>query len=462
MKSLVEKHKIIIVTVAVLIVLLTLLVPPFFGKSDDGSFFPVLSQNGLYNTGDSVGVFCAKYGVLKDFDGGNFIPVLAAKAASSVFSKDIFDIRFLALIYLPAFLTGLYLIISSIKLINKKAQIAVCIFAAIVLCDIGYISYFNSFYLDALYLAACVLLFGSIMFMSFRENISVPALVFALLSAAILSSAGSFGTAVAVLTGILFFIIGFWDKSGLKKPFAVATSLLIVAVSLSVLSVAPPIKGDDIDRYNALYNGALTGSNDIKGELAFFGIPEKYVSLADKTYYEAADKYDLTSEEVKEELFSKITPSKTVAFYISHPLRFYKVFDKAVKNAPFLSQSYISTKTDKNYGIKKAPALWSWAHRFLTPGSLLVLLVFFIIVIVVSAINMKKNAFLAKTAIFTVLTACVLLAEPVITGGLASISRRLILFQFALDMLVIMCIIWAVNTYTQRKAKLRENYGVNQ
>ena len=463
MKNSLEKHKIIIISVAVLIVLVTLLVPPFFGKSDDGSFYSVLSENGIYNTENvETGVFCTKYGILKDFEGGRFIPVSAVKALNSVLGKEVFDIRTLALIYLPAFIIGLYLIISSINLINKKAQIAVCIFAAAVLCDIGYISYFNSFYYDALYLSFLVLLFGSLMFICFRKNISLTALIFAFIAAAVMSSAGAFGTAVSILAGLILFATGFWDKSQIKKPFAVATALLTVAVSLSVLNVAPPIKGSDTDRYNALFCGALTGSNDIKGDLAFFGIPEKYAYLADKTYYEAAELFDLKSEEVKRELFAKVTPSKTLMFYFAHPSRFYKVLDTAAKNAPFLSQSYIGTKTNESYGIKKAPALWSWAHTFLTPGSLIVLLAFFITVTAVSVINMKKNPYLSKTAIFAALVSGVLFAEPVISGGLASISRRLVLFQFALDMLFVICLVWAINTYTERKNKLREKFGVNQ
>ena len=75
---------------------------------------------------------------------------------------------------------------------------------------------------------------------------------------------------------------------------------------------------------------------------------------------------------------------------------------------------------------------------------------------------MKKNPYFSKTAIFAVLVSGVLFAEPVISGGLASISRRLVLFQFALDMLFVICLVWAINTYTERKNKLREKFGVNQ
>ena len=447
-----KKHKIIIIAAAAALVLITLIIPPFFGRNDDGSLSKLISRNGLTVTENAnTDSLDAKFGVTAQ-SGGTFMPIIMAKTANSVFCKEVFDIRFMSLIYLPVFLVGLYLFISSINLVNKKAQIAVCILAAIVLCDAAYISFYNSFYYDALYLSALTLLFGSLAVMCSKEGVSITAMVLALLAVTIIASAGAFGAAVAILTAILFFTMGFGDKSMIRKPFTVAISLLIVAISLSVLNVAPAIKGGDADRYNALFAGALTDSEDIKEDLSYFGIPEKYAALADKSYKEAGKEMNLESYEVKKELFSKITPSKTLAFYISHPSRLYKVFDKAVHNLPALSQDYISTETDKSF-LKIAPALWSTVHRFVTPGSLLILLAFFIIIIVVSVLSMKKAPFLSKTAVFSVLVACVLLAESVISGGLANIGRRLVLFGFVYDMILIMCIIGVINTITGHRAK---------
>ena len=446
-----EKHKIIIIALAILLVIITLFIPPFFGRNDDGGVSRLISDNGLSYRGeksaDSLNVSFA----VRDQNAGTFTPVIAAKKISSLSGKD-FDIRMMALIYLPVFLVGLYLIISSIDVINKKARILVCIFAAIVLCDISYISFFNSFYYEALYLSALTLLFGSLMVMYGKEGLSISAIVLALLAVAIIASSGAFGVTVAMLTAALFFTMGFWDKSKIRKPFTVATSLLIVAISLSVLSVAPSIKGGDRDRYNALFSGVLYGSEDMIADLDYFGRPEEYASFADKSYDEAGKETNFENGIVKEELFSKITTSRIMAFYFSHPQRLYSVFDKAAKTAPVLSQDYVCTQTNKSF-LKTPPALWSAVHRFLMPGSFLILLAFFLIIVVLAALNMKKMPFFSKTVIFSVLTACVLLAEPVISGGLANISRRLVLFRFAYDMILLMCVNWIINAVTGHRAK---------
>ena len=450
-----EKHKTIIIAAAVLLVIITLFVPPFFGRNDDGGAAQPrrITENGLSYSGE-ITVDSLNYGFfVSDENKGSFMPVTAAKRIGAALHAG-FDIRFLSMIYLPLFFAGLYLIISSISVANKKAQTAVCIFAAIILCDTAYISFYNSFYYDALYLAALTLLFGSLTVMCAKEGISITAMVLALLAVTIIASSGTFGAVVAVLTAILFFTVGFWDKSRIKKPFTVAISLLIIAVSLSVLSVAPSIKGGDRDRYNALFDGVVTGGEDVKADLAYFGIPEGYASLADKSYDEAGKEMNLESEKVKAELFSKITPSKTLGFYVSHPARLIKVFDKAAKTVPSLSGDYVCSETEKSF-FSIAPALWSTVRRFLVPGSLLILTAFFIIIIAFAAFSMKKAPFFSKTAVFSVLAAGVLFAEPVISGGLTDIDRRLILFQFAYDMILIMCVIRIINALIKR----RENQG---
>ncbi|MBO4898098.1 MAG: hypothetical protein J5590_07365 [Clostridia bacterium] len=446
-----DKHKIIIIALAVLLVIVTTLVPPFFGRNDDGGVSGLISENGLSYPGEIQEDSLNHSFAVTDQSEGSFMPVIAAKKMSAMLHSG-FDTRMMALVYLALFLIGLCLIISSIDVINKKAQIFVCIFAAIILCDVAYTSYFNSFYYEALYLSALTLLFGSLMFMFGKESNSITAVVIALLAVTVIASSGAFGVAVAMLTAALFFTIGFWDKSKIRKPFTVATALLIVAIALSVLSVAPSIKGGDRDRYNALFCGVLYGSEDVNADLAYFGIPEEYASFADKTYDEAGKEINLENGIVKENLFSKITTSKITSFYLSHPKRLFGVFNKAAKAAPSLSQDYVSTKTDKSF-LKTAPALWSTVHRFLMPGSLFVLLALFIVITVLAAISMKKMPFFSKTVIFSVLTACVLLAEPVISGGLANISRRLILFQFAYDMIILMCVNWIINAVTLHRAK---------
>ena len=373
--------------IASLLIIFTLIIPPFFGKSDDGSFYNVLRSNGLYNLdGSELGVFNPQFGVGGEDTGEHFFPITAAKALSGA----VFDIRLLALLYLPFYIAGMCLIIASVKSENKYIHLAVCILAALILCDIGYIGYFNSFYTDALYISAFTLLAGSLMFMLSNGKTNAPCLILTVISSAVLAAGGT-GVVAAVLAAVIAGRFCFTEKN---KIFPAATAVLILALSIFMCGTAPVYTNADAD------------------------------------------------------IIKEDTTIKTL--------------DSAAKNAPFLSQEYIPNKSGAEYGMQPEPGLWSYMRRFITPASLLVMAVFFAAVLVIAAMNLKKEPGLADIAVFLAVSSAVFFAVPVLTGGLASVSRRLAMHQLSLDITVIIAVLWICNTLLARRKRLQEKYGVNQ
>ena len=58
------KSKYIIFTVCAIVIIATLFIPPFFGKGDDGSFYNILLDNGLYNAeGADTSFFNGRFGI---------------------------------------------------------------------------------------------------------------------------------------------------------------------------------------------------------------------------------------------------------------------------------------------------------------------------------------------------------------------------------------------------------------
>lgn len=405
-----SKSKKIIMAVSVLLMAVTLFVPPIFGKGDDGSLFAVLTQNGLYTSGAASG-FTAQYGA--DMPVGKaFFVLSAAKAISGVFMKNILDIRFAALLYLPFYALGVCLVIAGVRMHNKKLEPFAEALAAIILCDIGYISYMNSPYTDAFFLVCAVLLFGSVFYIQSRGRAEVfPAAAAALCALAILW--GAFG-------GV------------------------------------PSYKDANTEKYNSVFLGAAQSEED----LAFFGISGKYASFIGKDSYEAAKEIDFESAEANDEIFNNISGARVLKFYLTHPKNFASALDTACKNAPFLTQKYIAMQTDGSYGIKKAPSLWSRARRFTTPASLIVFAVYYIAVTAVLIKTRKKDKGFKLAAALCLAFNLVLLPLTLVSGGTASVSRRLLLFQLSCDMLVFMSVLWAVNTFAERNENIKKKYGV--
>ena len=380
-----KMQKTIIIIIAFLLILFTLFVPPFFGKSDDGSFYNVLRANGLYNLdGSEIGRFNPQFGVGGEDTGAHFLPVSIAKA----FAGEIFDIRLLALIYLPMYFAGFCLIIASIKSKNKYIHLVISVLAAIILCDIGYIGYFNSFYTDALYISTFTLLAGSLMFMLSNGKTNIPCLLLSVLSSALLAMSKT-GIVAAILAAVIIARFCFVGKA---KAVPLAAAVLILATSLVLCGTAPT------------YETAEAQGTDISME----------------------------------------------------------TFDSAAKNAPFLSQEYIPNTSTADYALKKPVGLWSYFRRFVTPASLLVMAVFFIAVLVIAIKDLKKEPGIADIAILLAVSSVVYFVSPVITGGLASISRKLIMHQLSLDITIIIAVGWICNTLLARREHLQKTYGVNQ
>ena len=88
--------------------------------------------------------------------------------------------------------------------------------------------------------------------------------------------------------------------------------------------------------------------------------------------------------------------------------------------------------------------------------------VFFIAVLVIAIKDFKKTPGLADFAILLALSSGTFFVSSVLTGGLASISRRLVMHQLSLDILIIVAVIWVCNTLLARREKLQQEYGVTQ
>ena len=373
--------------VASLIIFFSLLVPPFFGKADDGSFYKALLSNGLYNLeGYEINGFNPGFGTGGEDTGAHFLPVTIAKSVSG----NIMDIRLLAVLYLPMYIAGMCLMLASIKAKNKYIHLAVSILTAVIFCDIGYIGYFNSLYTDALYISAFLLMAGALMYMLSNGKSNIPCLILTALSAFILSCSGSY-----VLASVL--------ASAVVIRFCIAEKVKIIP--------------------------SLTAAIILASCVFFCGFNPAY-----EDHFEEAQNTQISLD----------------------------TFNKAANNAPFLTQEYIANRSSENYGLKKEPGIWSYLRRFITPSSLIVMSVFFIAVLAVAVKSLKKQPSLADMAIFLTVSSAAFFASPVLTGGLASISRRLVMHQLSLDILIIIAVIWICNTLLERRERLQKTYGVTQ
>jgi len=456
------KPKIIIVAITAFIIITMLFLPPFFGKADDGSFFKTLTENGLYNLAESdTSYFCGTYGISPaSAQQHSFLPITVAKVLCGFWSTSFFDIRFLALLYIPFYLIGMYLVIKAIHIKNPVAEIIVSVLAAIIICDIGYISYMNSFYTDALYICAILLMSGSIMNMHRGDRFYIPCAVFFVLSAAMLSVKGITGTVVAVIGGIALIISAFMDER--TKKSVLTSGICGVLASVILCGAAPSYVDKTMQAYSAVFDGAVREEENAEEKLDKLGISKEYAKFAGESYFNALEKNTADIKSFEENEAEKISPGKMFLYYLKNPSDMIKTFSDAGKNSPFLVQKYIKNQSSENYGIKTEPGVWSWLRRFTTPASFWIWFLLALAVFVYSVITFKKEPLRAVTGIFLSCGSIVFFVEPILQSGLTSISRNLILHQISSDIMILVIICFAVNFALDKRHELQKKYGVNQ
>ena len=454
------KSKYIIFTVCTLVIIATLFIPPFFGKGDDGSLYNILLENGLYNAdGSDTSFFNSFYGISPSSPEEGFFPITIAKTICAFVSTTIFDIRFLSLLYLPVYLAGMFLILKSIHIKHPIAEIAICIVTSVMLCDIGYISYVNSLYHEALYLSFFLLLTGSVMNIKEENGLNPVCAVLALLSVAVLSFKGIDGALPGIFVGIALILFPIISKK--ISVSSVVCGILSVLIAFTVVFTSSTSGGTPLSLYGRVMNGALYETETPEEDLGKLGIDTKYAQFSGVSYYDAIKEDGALNPAFSEEL-KKADRGNVLSFYLKNPKRFTNVISSAGKNAPFLTQSYISTKQNTYYGIKIAPFLWSYCRRFLTPGSALIIFAVAIAVFVLAFLISGKNGNAALGGIVLSTACIVFFISPILQSGLMNISRSLILHQIATDLMIILIISYAVNMALTKRQELKDKYGVNQ
>ena len=443
-----------------LIITFMLFIPPFFGKADDGSFYKVLEGNGLYSLFPGAGSFLVSYGIASG-EGSNILLSLAKWLGGH---GGVMDIRVLGLIYSALFITGAGFMIAALDKRHKVAYFACAAMAVVMFTDIGYISLFNSFYTDALPLAALSLVFGAFLYIASREKPNVLSVIVYLLGTLLLFYAGGVSKIAAFLAAL--FTVRFF---GVRRDalFKTVVSLaLAVSLVFGFLGISLPSYTDErIDLYSSVFYGILLDSPTPEADLKALSIPEEYAVLAGVDYYEADKTVDVDGEKFKADFYDNISYAKIAKFYITHPVRHYRALDKTAQNIAYIKQGYITNKAqhEADYRFKPEMAIWSNVRRIILPTFFGIILVILLLVCFFGARGIKKERVgFGEAAIFAVLCAGMYFGAPFIKSGFTSISRNLIPFNFLFDIILIIVAAWAIETIIRRRKNLKDMYGVTQ
>ena len=345
-------------TAASLILLVIMLfVPNYLGVADDGSLAKVMNSAGLNYIQSDVDEIYNNYfvrtytNVLSDYQkatktvSSHIVFVKAAVWLDNLITRDkYFDMRFLGLMYSILYAPALWLFIKQACARVKKFSEGVVIgfFGVLVFADVSYLTYFNSFYPEALWFLAFMYCVAGAL--AFQEKNSVGKdcayLALVLLSALVLISSRQQCAVIGILVAVYILKLMFIRRHWLWSFACVCIAVFLMFVSL-VCMLRLESDFDQRSKFHAMTRGVLFQSEDPSKTLAEFGISPSYEMLTDASSYDYLPLVKAENTKVLEEgFYSQYTTQDIFVYYVRHPGEMFSMLDVAIKASFSIRRSY--------------------------------------------------------------------------------------------------------------------------
>jgi hypothetical protein len=325
----------IVTVITALVASIILFLPNYLGVAGDGSTDEVMRSAGIYYLDKEPGkiynnYFVKTYSTIASGDdkpgktiNSQVVFIRLAKALDDVVTRDHnFDIRFLGLIYLIFYLPAVFLLVRQMCQRVKQFTEGVVIAGAglIIFSDIGYVTYFNSFYPEAIWLIAMLYCTGAAM--SFQkerpEYLDFLGLMLFLTSAMILTGTrrqcGILGFLFAIYVIRLIFV---------RRNFLWGISCMGTAFVLSLFAYfcmfLYPSDFSETSKFHSMTRGVLFVSSDPAKTLGEFGIDPSYELLTDASSYDYLPLVKSGDASLYHGFMDQFTTSDIAVYYLRHP-----------------------------------------------------------------------------------------------------------------------------------------------
>lgn len=428
---------------------------PITGVADNGDFARIMNSTGLQYITDSSNERYFGYvnrlyktGLIVPFGGGYFsteLPVvlLAVFASRTLLNADLFDIRFLAAIYILIFTAAVFLAVRCIRKRSGFSGAVAAIALIFIFCDTGYISYFNSLYGEPVSLVFLLLLAASALVLASEEKPQTWALVLFGIGAVIFAGAKIQNSPSGLLAALLLVRSARLRRDILWKRVSLLMAVSVITVSaLCYAGVSNDIK--ICNKYQTVFYGVLRGSPDPERDLGELGIDPSLAVLAGTNYFMQEYPVDIRTSEFREMLSEKVNHLNILSFYLRHPSRLLQKLEYAAANGFKLNQGFGNFEKYPGIEYKQATNVfnfWSSFKQNVLPHSLLFIAAVYLaalLAVTYEYIRRRSTAarFNAEAVLFIILTGIMQFILPIIGDGDADLSKHLYLFNVSFDFLI--------------------------
>jgi len=363
-----------------------------------------------------------------------------AVAAHRLAGERPFDLRWIGGTYLATFLAAAAFALRAFRSLDRLPRVAALALAALVLTDVGYSAYFNSFYTEP---ASLVLLLATIgagvrwAQSGWRSGAAAAATVVlgALFVAAKVQNA-SVGLLAAAALGCLAIRLRMRRTGAL--PLGIA-AVLLGAVSILVLTSAAPPTLRAQNLYNAVFWEILRNGDAPAEDLAALGIDPALASFAGTSAYTPRTAFG--TDQLAASGFGTLGMGGVLAFYAARPGRLFALLERGAANALHLRPDDLG-----NLGPEVPPhaartdrfAVWSGLRERLASASPVLLLAAALTCVAAATAAARMGLRAAGAGVlFLAAAAASQFVTVLVAEGDWELTKHLWLFHLLLDLALI-------------------------
>ncbi|TCO69365.1 glycan biosynthesis hexose transferase WsfD [Marinisporobacter balticus] len=458
----IPKPSVIAVILLILISGYALFLEPLIGLADNGDFYRIMAPNDLKheesrNKNDYFGYFNHKYDKLQYYNElkGNiksthsiFIKI-AMKVDDLVTHDKKFDIRFHGLLCLMVLALAVYWMVEIVEKMTEsmKVKYFMGVMAVFIFGDIGYISYFNSFFGEAIAYSCYLLsIAGLLKFIAEKEFRIKYVVVFSLATFMFMGAKNQFAP-----NGILAFVVLFvfiFFKINRKKKIIIVTSGVVLLISTLVMYAVINDNIYLINKYHMITRGVMLFEPDVQEVTQEVGINEQYALLAGTIYFDGTPVVDPRDEVLLKGFYSQYNLASVTLYYFKNPKAFEKMMRIGWKNS-FTIRPEVVGNYERNVGMEYAKrtnffCLWSYLKENHIPKSSGLIYMFLCICAVLSINrylghkrknNAQRGMYMEIVMLYVFLTGLSQIFVSFIGAGDTDLRKHLFMNTLALDIL---------------------------
>ena len=442
-----------------------LLLPPYLGLSNDGSLDTVLVDVGLSrinpeSTEAYFSYYERTYYIEDNAMPPGVTPMLLKVMARLAIGLDtlltgdtLFDMRFLAGLYMAIYLALLYpLLYNMLRRVPRYSEgLLLAAASVLVFADSTLVVRFASLYTSPLE-ALALLCVADVLFLLPGGKQTGLSLVMLAAGVLALTNVNRYCALLGIVAAVICWRV-FTERKDLPlRMLSFVTALLLIVCSVMYTGVMLD-RQTRTAKYNQMTRGVLFQADDPTRALEFFGIEPRYSVLTD-TYGDQEYPVVLPEDGVLDEgFFDRYSTVDVLRYYLSHPVSLLGMFDRGVYQA-FITRSDYSGNYEQSVGLPpmaKTPfmSVWSTFKAQSAPKTAgMVLLLGVVLLIRKKQLNREDERWEARykelIGLLIVMAVLEILTVLVMSGD-SELLRESFLMGMTIDVLVVLFITEMLN-----------------